>query len=218
MSKEKAKKPIYKKWWFWVIVLAVLWGIGNSASDDKEQTEKKTEKASTEVKEEKKTDESKKKEEKPKVEKPKKKEDNRTIAEKLQEDNDNIDKASLKDGVLTLSGEGKTTFSENTLFMSVYDFFEAMHDGFQDKDVKEVYVELTTTMVDQKGNESVEPVIKYNYSRESFEELNYEKFKEMAYSEEWRILTEANYYYIHPGIYKNLKDKYKDHVRVEGFN
>lgn len=142
---------------------------------------------------------------------------NRTIDIALVEDNDYISEANLTDGKLTLIADGKTTFSENTLFYSVYDLFEAMHDGFQDENVNEIYVELMVTMIDSKGNESIEPVIKYNYDRETFEELNYENFTNMAYSEEWRILREANYYYIHPGIYKNLKDKYKDNLNVEGF-
>jgi len=142
---------------------------------------------------------------------------NRTIDIALVEDNDYISEANLTDGKLTLIADGKTTFSENTLFYSVYDLFEAMHDGFQDENVNEVYVELMVTMIDSKGNESIEPVIKYNYDRETFEELNYENFTNMAYSEEWRILREANYYYIHPGIYKNLKSKYKDNLNVEGF-
>ncbi|MEI3611616.1 hypothetical protein [Pseudogracilibacillus sp. SO30301A] len=194
------------------------WIVGGegSTSEDKEKVETVDKQVEAEKKEkDDKKEEKTKKEEKKKAEEERK--SNRTVDEAIEEDNDNVDKATLKDGTLTLVGEGKTTFSENTLFMSVYDMFEAMHEGFKDENVKEVYIELTTTMVDQKGNESVEPVIKYNYSRESFEELNYDNFSDMAYSEEWRILTEADYYYIHPGIYKNLKDKYTDHVNVEGF-
>src|SRR5690625_2796289 len=122
---------------------------------------------------------------------------NLTIDKALVEDNDYISEANLTDGKLTLIADGKTTFSENTLFYSVYDLFEAMHEGFQDENVNEVYVELMVTMIDSKGNESIEPVIKYNYDRETFEELNYENFTNMAYSEEWRILREANYYYIY---------------------
>jgi hypothetical protein len=224
-EKEKVKKPLYKKWWFWAIAILIVgsWIVGDddkkeSTSNDKENVEAVDGKVDTEKEEKAQKEQEKKEKEEQAKKEEKERKASRSIDEAISEDNDDVDKAMFKDGTLTLIGEGKTTFSENTLFMSVYDMFEAMHEGFQDKDVKEVYIELTTTMVDQKGNESVEPVIKYNYSRESFEELNYENFAKMSYSEEWRILTEANYYYIHPGIYKNLKDKYKDKVSVEGFN
>lgn len=226
-KKEKAKKTFYKKWWVWVIAIIIIGAAATSGEEEDQQTaNKKSEPASSEVSDDKtaaeKPAEEKKKPKKEDTEKKepakKEKKENLTIDKKIEKNNDNVDKATLEDGKLILVGEGKTTFSENTLFMSVYDLFEAMHEGFQDKNVNEVFIEITTKMVDSKGNESVEPVIKYNYSRESFEELNYDKFSDMAYSEEWRILTEADYYYIHPGIYKNLKDKYKDHVNVEGFN
>lgn len=225
-KKEKMKKPFYKKWWVWVIAIIIIGAATTGGNDEEKVADKKSEPASGEVSDDKVAEEKPAEEkEKPKKEEAKKKEppkkekkENLSIDKKIEKDNDNVDKATLKNGELTLVGEGKTTFSENTLFMSVYDMFEAMHEGFKDKNVNEVFIEITTTMVDSKGNESVEPVIKYNYSRESFEELNYDKFSDMAYSEEWRILTEADYYYIHPGIYKNLKDKYKDHVNVEGFN
>lgn len=216
---------------FKIIIIALLIFIGSAVimgvyeaitMTDEEREELITkQKAEKEAKEkEKKEREAKQKAEKEAKEKEKKKaggKAKRTITEALEEDNENVDKATLKDGELTLIGEGKTTFSENTLFLSVYDMFEAMHEGFKDKNVDVVYVELTTTMIDQKGNESVEPVIKYNYSRKSFEELNYDNFANMAYGQQWRILQEADYYYIHPGIYKNLKDKYKENLKVEGF-
>lgn len=225
MAKEK--KPFYKKWWFWLIVVVLVVAAFGDDEDDKKTADEPDQEVTNVVDEQeddidKKAEEKAEQEKKDKEEKEKKEEEerkaNRSIAEAIEEDNDNVDKATLEDGTLTLIGEGKTTFSENTLFMSVYDMFEAMNEGFQDESVNEIYIELTTTMVDQKGNESVEPVIKYNYSREAFEELNYDNFANMAYSEEWRILREADYYYIHPGIYKNLKDKYKDNVNVEGFN
>lgn len=219
MSEEKVKKPFYKKWWFWAILVVVVFGPIFSAMEDEDQTTEDDKEVQQE--ENKETDNDKREtendEDKKQSDEEKEPKANLTIDKALVEDNDYISEANLTDGKLTLIADGKTTFSENTLFHSVYDLFEAMHDGFQDESVSEVYVELMVTMIDSKGNESIEPVIKYNYDRETFEELNYENFTNMAYSEEWRILREANYYYIHPGIYKNLKDKYKDNLSVEGF-
>ena len=36
---QKVKKPLYKKWWFWVIVVFVLGGIGNAVGDDTDTTD-----------------------------------------------------------------------------------------------------------------------------------------------------------------------------------
>ena len=36
-NKVKSKKPIYKKWWFWLIVVVLLLGmIGNLGNDENE--------------------------------------------------------------------------------------------------------------------------------------------------------------------------------------
>lgn len=211
MAKEKIKKPFYKKWWFILIAaIFILGGIGNLLESDEAKQKREDEKIAVEnerkeKEQKKKQEEQQKKEEEAKEEERKK---NRNIDDKIQEDNKNVDSASVTDGVLQLKSEGKTTFSENTLFHSVYDLFEAMHDGFEDEGVDKVEVILTTTMVDSKGNESDDEIITYEYSRKSFEELNYDKFANMAFGQQWRILNESDAYWIHPGIYKNLKDEY----------
>lgn len=229
-EKDKSKKPLHKKWWFWVIAIVIVgsWFTGDdkdenlSATNDQEKTEdKKTDeskdidKKNDEKKEEsenKKAEKEKDKKEESSKKKEKKKEDNRTIAEKIQEDDKNVDKAILKDGILTLEREPGGLWDENSLFHSVYDLFESMNEAFKDKTVDEVEVNIQTTMTDNKGNESLETVIEYLYTRETFKELNYDNFTNMAFGEQWRILNESDLYIIHPGIYKNLKGKYTDNL------
>src|SRR5699024_402447 len=72
---DKKKKPIYKKWWFWLVAFLVLGFVVGQTSDDEEQAEddeqesKDEEKAKEEPKEESKTEETeevdKKEEEEP---------------------------------------------------------------------------------------------------------------------------------------------------------
>lgn len=38
ITPSKAKKPFYKKWWFWVIVICLIAGFGTGSSDKKEDT------------------------------------------------------------------------------------------------------------------------------------------------------------------------------------
>lgn len=172
-SVSKERKPLHKRWWFWVVAAIFVFGaIGNMTEDKTEETtaspsaEENVEEQETDNEEtEEVVDNDEENFEDKEVEKgvadqKEEEETDRTIDETIVEDNDYVDEATLEDGKLTLIADGKTTFSENTLFYSVYDLFEAMHDGFQDESVNEVYVEIMTTMVDPKGNESVEPVIK----------------------------------------------------------
>lgn len=37
-SEGKVKKPIYKKWWFWLIIILIIGGIGAGASDNSQPT------------------------------------------------------------------------------------------------------------------------------------------------------------------------------------
>lgn len=170
--------------------------------EEKEQMEKDKEKA---------LEEQRKKEEEEKI-KEKERLANRSIDEVLQEDDKNVDKAALENGVLTLEKESGTIWSENSLFFSVYDLFESAKVAFGDDSIDEVNAIVNTLMVDTKGNESIEPAISFTYTRDSFEELNYDNFSNMAYSQQWRILNESDSYSIHPGIYKNLKDDYTSNL------
>lgn len=218
------KKPFYKRWWFILIVVVFIIGmIGNAFGEEepeqaKEQQTEKQEKKSDEKENETKKDQkpSKKSDEtaenKQEDDEKSKKDNNKTIAEQLKENDKNVDKAILENGVLILEHEAKSLWSENSLFYSVYDLFETMNEAFKDKSVNGVKVVISTVMVDNKGNESVDPVISYEYSRESFEELNFKNFSNMAYSQQWRILNESDSYFIHPGIYKNLKDEYTNNL------
>lgn len=200
---EKTKKPFYKKWWFILIaVLFIFAGIGGILDSAGVQTEK--EKETIAKKEEK---EKSKKEEEQRLA-------NRTIAEVLEEDEKDVDKAKLEDGVLRIERDVTTFWDETSILkQDVLRMFEILPKAFEDENVDRVRVVLNTEMVDQKGNAEVESVIYFEYSREHYEELNYDKFLYMATSETWRIFNESTSYEIHPGIYKNVKDEYKKNLK-----
>lgn len=222
-KKEKVKKPLHKRWWFWVIAILVVgsWIVND---DDKESAEEKVEtidkqedskadekkekEAEKAAKEDKEKEEAKKKEEEEKERKA-----NRTTAEAIEEDSNNVDEASIDGDELVLKHNPGTVWSENSFMHTVYDMFKDVKTAFDDEEIKSVLVMIETTMTDEKGNESVDPIITYRYTREDFEELNYDNFSNMAMSEEWRILNEADSYFIHPGIRMNLKDKYIQNLR-----
>src|SRR5699024_2233266 len=211
----KEKKPFYKKWW--VIAIAVFMVIGFiNGNINKDEREAKRVEAEQQEAKEKAEAEKKAEEEKKQAEEEKKKEEerlkNRDTDEAIEEDNDDVVKAELSDGELTLTYEPSTMWSENSLFHVVYDAFEITHDAFEHDDVDSVVNIIKVEMTDQKGNEELKDVINYRYTRSDFEELNYENFKEMAFGQQWRILNEADGYFIHPGIRVNLKDEYTNNL------
>lgn len=202
----KEQKPFYKRWWFILIaVVFIIGAIGNIFESDEKKEEREAEQVAAEQeKEEKKKKEKEEKERKA----------NRTIDEKLQEGNKDVDKASLEDGILVLEKEVTTFWDETSILkQDVLTMFELFPEAFEDESVNSVNVVLLTEMVDEKGNGEIETIIEFEYSKDTFDELNYEKFLYMATSETWRILNESDAYWIHPGIYKNVKDEYRNNLK-----
>lgn len=200
----KHKKPFYKQWWFIILALLLVFaGIGGILDSAGVQTDREKE---AEVKKEEKEKEEAVDEERKK---------SRTIDEIMSEDEDSVDKAMLDDGTLTLEKDVITFWDETSILKTdVLTMFELMPKAFEDDDVERVRIVLNIEMIDKKGNKEIEPAIYFEYSRDHFEELAYDDFLWMATSETWRILNESTSYEIHPGIYNNVKDDYKNNLNT----
>lgn len=61
MSKKKESKPLFKKWWFWLIVVFVIGGIGNIIDPSSNEETVKQSQTTAKKKTDKKTEKSKKK-------------------------------------------------------------------------------------------------------------------------------------------------------------
>lgn len=185
-------KPIYKKWWAWVIAffaVLIVYGAITGVNQAKEQIEEEKNNP-VEEKEETKTEPDEEKDEKEQSE------DDKEV------DTDDIKSSELFEGELTLTYEPGTLWSENSFFRVVHSSFKDVEQAFDDKEVDSVVVMIYALMTDEKGNEESKPVITYRYTRDDFNELNYDKFIDMSVGEEWRILNEAEAYFINPGIRK----------------
>ena len=197
----KHKKPFYKQWWFILIVAVfIIGGIGSALSDDDDEVkeDEETEDVAAEQDED---------EEGAEVS------DDRTIDEVLSDEND-VDRSSFESGTLRLERDVTSFWDETSILkQDVLRMFELLPKAFEDDEVERVRVVLNTEMVDQKGNAEMESVIYYEYTREHFEELDYDNFLNMATSETWRMLNESTSYEIHPGIYKNVDDDYTNELR-----
>lgn len=202
MAKKK-KKPLYKRWWFITIVAILVIGIFGSDNEDKPKDAEKDPMEQSENKEDRKKNEENKEETEKEEEK---------STEDLLEEKGLVDSIDFYEGELTITYEPDTMWSENSLMGVVNDMLDNLPIAFKDDKVDSVVNGISVAMIDNKGNEEVKQVITYRYTREEYEELNYDKFKEMSMGEEWRILNEANSYFIHPSIRSKLKDKYTDNL------
>src|SRR5699024_10023330 len=133
---------------------------------EKEKAEKeKAEKEKAEKEKGEKEKAEKKKAEKEKVEKEKaekekaKKENSKSIDEKIKK-YDVVEEAEMDNGELILTYEPGMGWSENSLFLTVYDSFEVTNQAFKDDSVDSVLNIIQGVMVDQKGNE--EKIKKYD--------------------------------------------------------
>lgn len=184
-----------------------------------EEKAKKLE-AEEEAKEQKRIDdmnaekEEKLREQKAEEDKKKKAEKELPIERKIVKEIDYIEEASIsEDGVLKMVYREENPLTENSI-VNAYSLrmLEAMHEAFKDPVVKEAEASIETAIYDPKGNESIKEVASFLYTRESFEELNYKKFIEMAESEGWRIYNEADLYYMVPVLYNNISEDFKSHL------
>jgi len=178
---------------------------------EKEKAEK--EKAEKEKAGKEKAEKEKAEKEKVKKEKAEKEKKNAKSVDQRMKKYDVVEDAEMDNGELILTYEPGMGWSENSLFFTVYDSFEVTNQAFKDDSVESVLNLIQGVMVDQKGNEELKDMITYRYYRADFDELNYSKFKDMAFGQQWRILNEADGYFIHPGIRVNLKEKYTDNLK-----
>jgi len=154
------------------------------------------------------------------------KEDDKKESEKDDKQNDNPEKetkeatddsiyeyTSFFEGEQTIEVNPGMVWSENSYFNTVYDSLDEVKKTFEENDEAEsVMIMINAEMIDNKGNEELKPIITYRYTRETFDELNYDNFKDLALGEEWRILNEADAYFINPSLKDKVKDKYKDNL------
>lgn len=121
------------------------------------------------------------------------------------------------DHTLNVEIDASNALTVNFIFDKAVDILEDMQIAFKDDRVTGYYAMVYMDMVDNKGNEMEEEGFNMYYSREDFEELNYKKFSEMSYSEPWRIFNESTSYLIHPVLFNEIKDKYRNNL-IKGSN
>ncbi len=134
------------------------------------------------------------------------------IDEYIVETDSRIEEATLnEDGILTILLNASSSLGPNSVATThIYWSFEAMHEAFKDDSVEEVNVIIQALLIDNQGNEDYENVVTYAYTRDDFNELDYDNFLRLASGEEWRILNEAYAYFMHPAVHNEVDSDYQN--------
>lgn len=186
----KEKKPFYRTWWFWVIiifiVLPLMFGIKNTAS--KESTPEPAVEASKEASQEPETTESK----------------FTAIIDSLKfkysdlqiYDNDSSVKISL---------HYDNTSWDETHFCSecLTDYINLCQQGYDIPGIDKIEYYVFVNLQDAKGNEKSEKGLAICMTKDSFNTYNWDNMKYIAGSYD-QIESDCEFLDIHAGIKKNV--------------
>ncbi|MFE5392578.1 hypothetical protein [Bacillus thuringiensis] len=184
------KKPFYKKWWFWGIIIFFILGI--AGTHDKKEKEKKNaaKEVSVENKQEKKKEDL--------LEDKVKKAVNKKLKEKNVESvkvSDKPNTANLNEKiVLITAGENSGVTINLTkwgMWKNTIDILKELKD---EKNISEIEFNYKFPMIDTYGNKSKEIVMKITLDRETLDKINYDNLPK----ENLPII--AKKYWTHPGF------------------
>ena len=222
-QKEKEQKnQVWKKWWFWAIVavIAIAW-IVNFANNDESQptaTNQQEEQGQEQVEEEQQEPEQQVAWPDVELNEESVKEALKSVndAAVVQIDDDTLKKIEIVDNTGTQDQQDKivNVYVDPGIVWDETDYARKMANSivaysellFQHPDVSMLRLWGSTTFVDQYGNEKEETAVRIEWDRETAEKVNYSNFKNIVISDYGRAYEIASNYYIHPGLYKNLKE------------
>ncbi|NYV67086.1 hypothetical protein HYI36_17585 [Bacillus sp. Gen3] len=128
----------------------------------------------------------------------------------IKKKNKNVDKVEVTNGDVKIYFDPERTYWDETDIarLTAIEGLNLIEMVFKNNKTTSVQVIAPTKMVDSKGNETVQEVVKAKWNKQLNDEVNYKKFRDMVMAEFPRFYNESSTYYIHPGVFSNIKDKY----------
>lgn len=138
--------------------------------------------------------------------------DSKDFSSLVKKINKDIDKVEVN------ATDIKVTFKDDISYWDVIDILKQtaidgikiMEKVFSNEKVTSVTIYVPGSMVDEKGNESIETLVEVKWNRELSNEVNYENFGDMVLVKFPRFYNVSTSYSIHPGVFKAIEDKYKE--------
>lgn len=224
----KVKKPIYKRWWFWLIGIVVVFNLfngddesGNAGSDNNNVEVVSSEQNEPEPVEIEET-ESEPEPVENWTELELTKESIETAlqdaegvkTEKLTEDSlreiDILDHAGTEapnDKIIHVKFNPGTVWDETDfaerVASSIVGYSEIL---FQHPNTEELVVWGLAEFTDEYGNKEENTGARISFTRSTFDKINFDSFHDMVLVEYWRAYSVSDSYMIHAGLYQNIKD------------
>lgn len=128
--------------------------------------------------------------------------------------NHSIDKVAVSNSNVNITMDSDQAYWNESQMVEVTatDSVKIMEKVFSNPSVQSVTVNVPTSMMDDKGNETIENVINVTWNRELSNQVNYDNFLGMVYTDCTKFYNLAESYRIHPGIYMHIKNEYKQNM------
>jgi hypothetical protein len=129
------------------------------------------------------------------------------ILKKLNKD---IDKVEVNNGNVVVSFDPEKTYWDETDIarQTALDGVVIFEELFKNPATQTVQIVAPNTLIDDKGNETIEPLVTVKWDRALNNEINYKNFKDLVLSEFPRFYNVAKSYNIHPAVFTRIKEKY----------
>lgn len=208
----KSNKKIYKRWWFWVLAIIVIFALipseDNSNAVDNDTT-KQTSSNTNETKKEEPKEEIKKEEPifdfstAELTEENIKKAVEKTLGSKLKSATITIEKEK---NIIDITYNPGDVWNEKSLVSGTANTAASLMEiMFTNEKVDKVWVWTETSMQDAKGNVQNENVVNVGLSKENAKDINWKNFKTMVSGDYNALFNIADSKFIHPAIAKNLE-------------
>jgi hypothetical protein len=128
----------------------------------------------------------------------------------LKKFNEDIDKVEVNNGNVVVSFDPEKTYWDETDIAreTALDGVVIFEELFKNPETQTVQIIAPNTLIDDKGNETIEPLVTVKWDRALNNEINYKNFKDLVLVEFPRFYNVSKSYNIHPAVFTRIKEKY----------
>lgn len=120
----------------------------------------------------------------------------------------NIESTKFEDGTITMSYKKDSVLTEKSAVSSfAIDSSKVMTEISKNPNIKKMKFELPVTFMDDNANENVKNALEAEITKETYDQLNYEKWKDLVLLDYTKFYNKADSYWIHPSFLNKLNEE-----------